>query len=106
MLEMTATGDVLANIQLSRAQMLAKGRKLSDAMETLEFDRVIEHDGKALVLYKQVVGGLNKYETQWFVKEGGSFYPTYVSTIEWSRASGDKAKIAKILTEWGAKEKP
>jgi len=105
-MQMEASGDVRASIELKVAEGMSEKDLKDKAVETLQFDRAIEHEGKAVVFYKFKKGGLDYYETMWLEKKpDGRFYPTYQPTYSWSENSGDKGRIYKAIKDWEAKNK-
>ncbi|MFW6106633.1 MAG: hypothetical protein ACOC8H_00580 [bacterium] len=96
-----ANADLRAQLELQKAKAEASQDALKKALDTLKTERVIEHDGKAVVLYSYVDRGIDRYEATWLEKgTDGRYRKAYVSTYGWNEMGGDKARIKQYIHEW------
>lgn len=105
-MEIEASGDVLADLELHVSKAKAEKDRIQSRISSLAFEKTVEHDGKVLLLYKYQDGGLERRKAEWFEKKGDRFYQAYVATYSWTRLGGDKAKIAKMISDWEGNELP
>ncbi|MFI4861109.1 MAG: hypothetical protein ACIAXF_10550 [Phycisphaerales bacterium JB063] len=100
-----ARADMRAEIDMLLLRDQEDRDRMLTAIETIRFDRVVEHEDRFAVFYTYRLKGLDEYKVTWLERDpDGNYYDVFVSTYDWEDGTEEQQRIAALIAEWQAKQ--